>query len=82
LPEFNSANLIASNFLIDRIPEGDSCDDESCLVLLGDKGGRECLLESEKLGERYLELLPPDIGSGIETGAVSEVSRARTGLPL
>jgi hypothetical protein len=51
-------------------------------VLLGDKGGRECLLESEKLGERYLELLPPDIGSGIETGAVSEISRARTGLPL
>jgi hypothetical protein len=81
LPEFNSANLIASDFLNDRIPEGDSCDDESCFVLLGDKGGRECLLESEKLGERYLELLP-DIGSGIVTGAVSEVTRASTGLVL
>lgn len=52
-------------------------------MLLGDKGGSEFLLESEKLGERYLGLLPV-IGSGIVTGAVSDRIQVCTelGLPL
>nr|GMD53667.1 hypothetical protein Iba_chr11cCG4830 [Ipomoea batatas] len=31
--------------------DGDSCDEESCFVLLGDGGGSECLFGSDKLGE-------------------------------
>lgn len=62
----------------DLIPDGDSCDEPS--VLLGDKGGREFRLGSEKLGERFLELLPITEW-GIVTGAVSEHMRVFIGLP-
>jgi hypothetical protein len=63
------------------IPDGDSCDEGSVLLLLGDKGGRELLFGSKELGERCLELLPV-IESGILTGAVSGCTRVCIGLPL
>lgn len=50
-------------------------------MLLGDGGGRECLLGSDEFGERYLEALPTN-GSGIVTGAVSEENREYVGLLL
>lgn len=61
------------------IPDGDSCDEGSVFLLLGDKGGREPLLGSEEEGERYLKLLLV-IGSGMLTGAVSERTRVCIGL--
>ena len=49
-------------------------------MLLGDKGGSECLFGSDKLGERYLGLLLI-IKRGILIGAVSECIRVFKGLP-
>lgn len=48
-------------------------------MLLGENGGREFLLGSEKLGDGYLGLLLP-IGRGILTGAVPERIRVCIGF--
>lgn len=68
-----------SIFLNDLTPDGDSCDEEVSF-LRGDKGGKEFLLGSEKLGERFLEPFPI-IGCGIVTGAVSGRIRVCIRLP-
>lgn len=79
-PELCSPDLKPSDFLIERMENGESWEEDSCLVLLGDRGGRELLLGSDRFGEWYLLLFGR--GRGILTGAVSGIQRFCTRYKL